>query len=345
MEEIPSLCSFQQCRLCGSYGLHQTDIFNGNAGELCEQIYRCVGVWVSPLSFTVPMKDSTEFRAYFQVKRNDRITKKLCEKCVDRINGFVLYRKICAATNIQLKLNGEAVGVANELNAVQKIDPEATNLFRKCSFPSSNPPVAYVSLIEDETQRGNDQVNAESDTGRCDVSEQNRESSDPDPYMSPLEYETESEDGTHDKEACSTLEQKAAVVHPHSEMASGIKSIEEKGRDQGRKSAKNTVFECRMCRQNFQCSDLVSRHDTQKLYRCHVCQKSYRSKQWLRKHMDVTHLDKIRERFRCLFPACSKSFSQKSTLNRHIRIKHVQKVPPTSPSTRILLANKRGARI
>lgn len=270
------------------------------------------------------------FGLQFQVKRNDKITKKMCEKCVERINGFVLYRKICAATNIQLKLNridGAAVGVTNELNAVQKVDSEIANSFRKCSFPSSNPPVAYVSLIEDEPLPGNDRVSTgagvdESDAAKCDESDQSCESNDPDPYMSPLEYETESDDGNHDNVAGSMLKRNAAVVHLHSKMTNGINSIGERSRDR-RKPTKNTVFERRMCRQNFNCNDLARRRDTRKLYRCHVCQKSYRSKQWLRKHIDVVHTDKVPERFPCFFPACFKSFSQKSTLNRHIRFKHV----------------------
>lgn len=39
------------------------------------------------------------------MERNDNNTsKKLCQKCLEKINDIALYRQICAATNFQLKL-------------------------------------------------------------------------------------------------------------------------------------------------------------------------------------------------------------------------------------------------
>lgn len=38
-----------------------------------------------------------------QVERYDRLTTKICQFCVVKINEFVLFRKICASTNVRLR--------------------------------------------------------------------------------------------------------------------------------------------------------------------------------------------------------------------------------------------------
>lgn len=46
-----------------------------------------------------------------QVKRNDKLTTKICQSCVDKIDDIVQFRELCAATDIELRillgLNGD----------------------------------------------------------------------------------------------------------------------------------------------------------------------------------------------------------------------------------------------
>lgn len=50
-----------------------------------------------------------------QVERNDKLTTKICGKCFDKVNEFALFRKICAATDIRMRIalfNAMEVGEA-----------------------------------------------------------------------------------------------------------------------------------------------------------------------------------------------------------------------------------------
>lgn len=38
-----------------------------------------------------------------QVKRNDKMSNKLCPKCFDKINDFASFRDLCIATNIRMR--------------------------------------------------------------------------------------------------------------------------------------------------------------------------------------------------------------------------------------------------
>lgn len=52
-----------------------------------------------------------------QVERNDKLTTKICANCVFKINEFAAFRKICAATDIQLRET-----LSNGLRAESTVD-------------------------------------------------------------------------------------------------------------------------------------------------------------------------------------------------------------------------------
>lgn len=56
---------------------------------------------------------------YFQVTQNDKMTSKLCENCLTKVNYIVRFREMCAATDMQMKmLMGHPIGtdVSKSLN-------------------------------------------------------------------------------------------------------------------------------------------------------------------------------------------------------------------------------------
>lgn len=46
---------------------------------------------------------STAHTLHPQVESNDKLTTKICTICFDKINDFVVFRQICATTDIQLR--------------------------------------------------------------------------------------------------------------------------------------------------------------------------------------------------------------------------------------------------
>lgn len=57
------------------------------------------------------------FPNHTQVERYDKLTTKICQFCVVKINEFVLFRKICASTDIRLR-----VEQSNVFDAVSSVD-------------------------------------------------------------------------------------------------------------------------------------------------------------------------------------------------------------------------------
>lgn len=326
MEKLPRLHLCPKCRLCGASGYHHRDIFDDASSDLAGKIYRCVGVWVSWYSSLQQWRDSLLYRTHLQVKRNDKMPKTICHRCFNRINEIVRYRKICAATNVQLRLSqfnyiaDAAVEVTSELNAMQKIDIQSVNALK-----GDDSPVEYI-LIDDETESEYDETLAIDEfDGKCSSSvhfeypgrncEVQLEESD-DSYMSPLRYETDSDDGTYSEITVCEEPERNAKMETRDKSMTRIKCIP-------RKAKSNRVrmhTRCTMCRQH---SRVQGRLQETKTFDCYLCKNSYKSKQWLQKHMKCRHIDRQQERFHCSFSMCSKSFSQRSTLTRHINDKHI----------------------
>lgn len=147
-----------------------------------------------------------------------------------------------------------------------------------------------------------------------------------DSYMSPLEYETESDDENDDQirpenSICEYREQDASS----SSQFGAIAEINSTSSERVLKAIHRERFPGinlgNLCHR-YLTRNLTKRHGQRKSYSCYLCEKSYKSNQWLRKHMASKHIDQVPVRFYCTFPTCSKSFSQKSTLNKHIKLKH-----------------------
>lgn len=106
MEKMHKLDLFAQCRLCGHYKIDFLDTNSRIDHVLSEKIFKCVGVRVSESLAT--FLDATSCRYFFlnnnfQIRRNDKLSKKLCQKCFNKINFVARFRKSCAAANIQMR--------------------------------------------------------------------------------------------------------------------------------------------------------------------------------------------------------------------------------------------------
>lgn len=96
-------------------GYHERDILNTDpsidnreSNDLREKILRCVGVEVNDLckwssSLVNNTVDAISCFRLFQVNADDRMTTNICESCFEKINEFISFRQLCAATDIQLR--------------------------------------------------------------------------------------------------------------------------------------------------------------------------------------------------------------------------------------------------
>lgn len=167
--------------------------------------------------------------------------------------------------------------------------------------------------------------------GNDDPKQQNFESAQvqflDDSDMSPLEYETDSDEET----ANDTIEKSASETQGLNQLqlgtTTGINCTSSKQASSRIRAKK--IAKCSMCcvelnyRSDSLTHSLANGLDSERAYFCYLCKKAYKSKQWLRTHMNSKHIDHVEVRFSCSFPKCLKSFTQKSTLNRHIKIKHI----------------------
>ena len=55
---------------------------------------------------------------------------------------------------------------------------------------------------------------------------------------------------------------------------------------------------------------------------CHVCQRSFLTKQHLTRHFNVHLNDSEKTTFACYYPDCQHSYYRKDTLLRHIKMSH-----------------------
>lgn len=106
------------CRLCGFNGYGGTDILENTTNcensipsrnELSEKIFKCIGIHVSnsfaaPQIVWLPWVDKMLILHHLQVKRNDKLPTKICQSCVDKIDEFVQFRELCAATETELRI-------------------------------------------------------------------------------------------------------------------------------------------------------------------------------------------------------------------------------------------------
>lgn len=141
-------------------------------------------------------------------------------------------------------------------------------------------------------------------------------------YMSPLEYDTDSDDENHEQartenSVCKTQRQNVGMSQSQSHF--------------GVTNRSNGFSLCRLAHQ------LAIGHAQGKTYNCYICKNSYKSNQWLRSHMKSMHTDHIQFRYRCSFPECLKSYTQKSSLNQHAKLKHNYKIASRNPTAKILL--------
>lgn len=108
---------------------------------------------------------------YFQVEDSDETTK-ICENCVSGVHHFTQFRGTCAVTNNDMKRSQD---LRNENNsaiikeivgtlgmAVKKRNASIGINLRNCSS-SNDPPVAYISLIDDESDAEIDQADVSSE--------------------------------------------------------------------------------------------------------------------------------------------------------------------------------------
>lgn len=152
-----------------------------------------------------------------------------------------------------------------------------------------------------------------------------------DSYMSPLEYETDSdEETTNDRieeSANNTQEQQADMDQLQLATTNGLNCSSSKQATNRMRAKKIARSSLRCKNPNYRSDNLTlnlaNRIDHRKAYICYLCKNAYKSKQWLRTHMLSKHTDQVPVRFSCSFQLCWKSFTQKSTLNRHIKSKHL----------------------
>lgn len=118
MAETHNWNSVPQCRLCGKFGAHKMDIVDDNPNDLWEKIMHCVGI---------------------RVEKSDKSTK-ICLACFIEINNFTLYRQLCAATDIQMRISRPlncGDGMAGELIAEEDDNVSAIANGRQIHFPSN----------------------------------------------------------------------------------------------------------------------------------------------------------------------------------------------------------------
>ena len=83
---------------------------------------------------------------------------------------------------------------------------------------------------------------------------------------------------------------------------------------------------CKMCKKNFSCSSSLNRHMREvhkpinKCFTCTTCDKVYKRKDVLQKHISSCHENEKFKNFHC--PYCSQKYGQKFNLNKHIRRCH-----------------------
>lgn len=145
--------SLQLCRLCGRCDRHKIDILNhdfpfhdGNVKKLCEIILDCVGIKVIwSLVHIAQFLNSGEIAAiesfiYFQVAGGDKLTTKLCENCLTKVNYIFRFRELCEATEMRMRIllslpNGNAqahsaIGLL-DFTSAQAVADENTNEIRE----------------------------------------------------------------------------------------------------------------------------------------------------------------------------------------------------------------------
>lgn len=73
--------------------------------------------------------DGIRSNYYFQIKRNDKLTTKLCQMCFVKINEIAQFRDVCAATDIELRILLELSNENDGRRAIvgPDIEPRATN--------------------------------------------------------------------------------------------------------------------------------------------------------------------------------------------------------------------------
>ena len=82
---------------------------------------------------------------------------------------------------------------------------------------------------------------------------------------------------------------------------------------------------CSSCNKSFSCSSSLNRHlrekhKTSNLYTCNTCDKIYKRKDVLQKHVSSCHKNKKFKNFAC--PYCNHKYGQKFNLNKHIKNHH-----------------------
>lgn len=108
---------------------------------------------------------------YFQVEASDETTK-ICENCVGEVHHCTRFREVCAATDHKMKRSrrlrsesgngviGETVGTLQNANT----DNGSNGINWRNRAWSTDPPVAFISLIDDESDEETHQPNIEPET-------------------------------------------------------------------------------------------------------------------------------------------------------------------------------------
>lgn len=91
----------------------------------------------------------------------------MCGSCFCKIYDFDRYRESCAAKNNEMIAEETSYDVIDESNAAQTIVSDAEISLRD-PYSSSDSSVAYISLIDDETDLESDEKNTHSATVRDD---------------------------------------------------------------------------------------------------------------------------------------------------------------------------------
>lgn len=91
MERIRRSEALNLCRLCGRCDNHKIDVLEYDLD--IEKIFRCVGVQVNECVTQCKQSSERCLVNYFQVRRNDRMSTKICKNCLTKIDFIIRFGK------------------------------------------------------------------------------------------------------------------------------------------------------------------------------------------------------------------------------------------------------------
>lgn len=121
----------------------------------------CWSVGKSNFAVFAILQRTMGYRTHFQVKSYDDMSKKLCQKCFEKINEIVIYRKRCAKIQLKLSKRNRINGAISGKNMARRVDTGTTRPSRvnNCKLK----PIVCISLIDDESESENSETSTGAD--------------------------------------------------------------------------------------------------------------------------------------------------------------------------------------